>query len=137
MSHEVGVPRMPVPPKEWDAGFMRDFVRLLEDWMRRMTSESNEEAGMTAFSEVTVDTVVGLAGGFYLVDTTAGNITITLPDATLVLGREYTVKRLTAGANTLTVTPTSGSIDDGASATIPTQYEALRFKSDGTDYWVF
>jgi hypothetical protein len=37
----------------------------------------------------------------------------------------------------LTVTATSGDIDTSASITIPTQYTALRFKSDGVDFWIF
>jgi len=136
VSHEIGTPRMPAPPANWDAVYMRDFNRLLEDWMRRMTSESNQEAGGIAFSEVTVDTLVGFAGGFYLVDTTGGNIAITLPDATLVLGREFVVKRKTAGANTLTITPTSGTIDGAVNLAIVDQYSTVTFKSDGTDYFI-
>jgi len=137
MAHNVGVPRLPEPPQEWTTLWMRDFIRVLYNWMTLLTSETVEESGATAFSTVTVSTTLGPVDGFVLVDTTAGNITITLPDATTVLGREFTVKRSTAGANTLTVATVSGNIDGGSTALIPAQYTALRFKSDGTDYWVF
>ena len=117
--------------------WMRDFLRVMFNWMTRMTTETQEEAGAVAFSTVTVSTAIGPADGFVLVDTTGGNITITLPDATTVLGREFTVKRTTAGANVLTVATVAGLIDTFASVTIMTQYTALRFKSDGTDFWIF
>ena len=116
--------------------WMRDFLRVMFNWMTRMTSETNIESGAIAFSTVTVSTAIGPADGFVLVDTTGGNITITLPDATTVLGREFAVKRSTAGVNTLTVTATSGNIDGAATFTIADQYSTITFKSNGTDYYI-
>jgi len=136
VSHNVGVPRLPEPTAEWSTLWMRDFIRVLNHWMMRMTSETQEEAGAVAFSTVTVSTAIGPSDGFVLVDTTGGNITITLPDASTVLGREFSVKRLTAGANTLTVDTVSGDIDGSASLSIVSQYSTVTFKSDGTDYYL-
>lgn len=59
------------------------------------------------------------------VDTTAGNVTLTLPGAAGCRGLMITVKRLSAGANTLTIAAAGTDLIDGASSTsLPTQYDA-------------
>lgn len=136
MSLNVGVPRLPEPSKEWTLGWMQDFIRVLGFWMQQITTPSSVEVGATAFSTSTVSTLVGPNDGCILVDTTGGNITITLPDATTVLGREFTVKRKTAGTNTLTVAATSGTLDAAVTLAIVDQYSTVTFKSDGTNYYI-
>lgn len=81
---------------------------------------------------ITATTVVTARSGTILVDTTAGNVTVTLP----ANGLTYRIKRITAGANTLTIATAAGNIDGASTATISIQYESITLKSDGTDYWV-
>jgi hypothetical protein len=81
---------------------------------------------------ITATTVISARSGTILVDTTAGNVTVTLPANGLV----YRIKRITAGANTLTIATASGNIDDAATASLKNQYESVTLKSDGTDYWI-
>ena len=81
---------------------------------------------------ITATTVVTARSGTILVDTTAGDVTVTLP----ANGLTYRIKRITAGANTLTVATAAGDIDGAATATIATQYESITLKSDGADYWI-
>ena len=81
---------------------------------------------------ITATTVVTARSGTILVDTTAGDVTVTLP----ANGLTYRIKRITAGANTLTVATAAGDIDGAATATIAAQYESITLKSDGTDYWI-
>lgn len=72
-----------------------------------------------------------------LIDTTAGPITIPLPDPGVAAsgqtgqGKEIIYKKISADGNTATIT-------GGAEGpqTITLQYAAIRFKSDGTDWWV-
>ena len=79
----------------------------------------------------------GQGGKYWFVDTTADNVTVTLPDATTVTADTiFTVKRTTGGANTLTVTTGGGTIDGAATFSIPTQYASYSFISDGTNYWI-
>jgi hypothetical protein len=66
-----------------------------------------------------------------LVDTTAGDITITLPPS--VSGRVYNIKKKTGDTNKVIV---SGAIDDDISAEITTQYESITVQEDGTDWWI-
>ena len=79
----------------------------------------------------------GQGNKYWFVDTTGGNVTITLPDATEVAAdTRFVVKRTTAGANTLTVATGGGNIDGAATKSMPTQYDKFTFVSDGTNYWI-
>lgn len=79
----------------------------------------------------------GQGNKYWFVDTTGGNVTITLPDAREVTADTiFTVKRTTAGANTLTVTAGYGNIDGAASQTINTQYASYSYISDGENWWI-
>jgi hypothetical protein len=70
----------------------------------------------------------------YRVILASGNITITLPTASLVAGRDYTIKK-TDAANTITIQPQPGQTIDGQSSkTLTAQYEAILMVSDGTDW---
>lgn len=79
----------------------------------------------------------GQGNKYWFVDTSGGNVTITLPDATTVTADIiYTVKRTTGGVNTLTVTSDAGNIDGAASQTINTQYASYSYVSDGANWWI-
>jgi hypothetical protein len=79
----------------------------------------------------------GQGGKYWFADTTSGNVTVTLPDATTVTADTvFTVKRISAGANSLTVTTGGGNIDGAASHSIPTQYASYSYVSDGANYWI-
>lgn len=74
---------------------------------------------------------------YWFVDTTAGDVTVTLPDAsTLTPDTPQIVKRTTGGLNALTVTTDGGNIDGAASVSMASQYDKYTFVSDGTDYWI-
>lgn len=79
----------------------------------------------------------GQGNKYWFVDTTAGNVTITLPDAAEVTADTiFTVKRTTAGVNTLTVQTGGGLIDGAATQTIDTQGLCYSYISDGENYFV-
>lgn len=64
-----------------------------------------------------------------------GTLTVTLPSAaTAGAGREYDVKNI--GTGTVTVASSSGTIDGVATKMMSTQYEAMTFISDGTNWWI-
>ena len=136
MSHEAGVPRLPEPTQEWSTVWMRDFIRVLTYWMQRMVAETKDEAAADSFYTVTTNTSLAQSDRYILVDTSVDHITITLPDAGDVPGRDFIIKRITGGVHSLTIVATSGNIDGAASQSMPTQYMSFTFKSDGTDYWI-
>jgi hypothetical protein len=137
MSHEVGVPRLPEPTQQWSLSWMRDFIRVLTVWMQHMTAETHDEKAARYFPTVTVDTLLGPSFRSVLVDTSLGNIIITLPDPSTIIGEEFLVKRITAGFETVTVfvEGAAGDIEGLPSAAVAAN-ECVRFKSDGTNYWI-
>lgn len=73
-----------------------------------------------------------------LVDSTAGNIVVTI-DPTID-GIEGTIKKTSGDANTITITPASGTIQElgapAANFVFNSQGEAITFFSDGTNLYV-
>ena len=136
MAHEIGVPRLPEPPKEWSPRWMQDHIRVVSQWMVRMTSETNEESGTVSVQEVTTDSLVGPSDGTILVDTTAGEVIILLPDPTTVVGREFTVKKISTDVNRVKIGATAGTLEQAHNAFLLAPYSSTTWKSDGTDYWL-
>lgn len=75
-----------------------------------------------------------------LADTSGGNINVNVDPTTLFAGRMGWVKKLGVDLNTVTITPTSGSIFGGAGAqasfTFSGAGESIQFQSDGTNLYV-
>lgn len=60
---------------------------------------------------------------------------ITLTAAGLVNGQLYRIKNISTG--TVTITPTSGTIDNAASIALTIQYQSVDLQFDGTNFWIF
>lgn len=75
-----------------------------------------------------------------LADATGGAFDVTLPSAvTALTGAQFTVKRLNAGGNAVTVKSTAGTIDGVAAATgiaLTVQYQARTYESDGANWHI-
>lgn len=82
----------------------------------------------------TSDYTITDADGIVIVDATTGNVMITLPTAVGLEGRQYTVKRIDASINTVTVQGAE-TIDDAANQLL-NQYNALTIVSDDTEWWI-
>lgn len=78
----------------------------------------------------------GSGNKYIFIDTTGGNVTYQLPRAKDTVGRIWSVKRLSGGANTLTVSTDGGNIDGAATHDITIQYESYSYLSDGDNYWI-
>lgn len=65
-----------------------------------------------------------------LANATGGNITVTIP--TSIIGT-YNVKKIDSSANTVTIVPSSGTIDGGASTIISQQYASISCIGNGTN----
>ena len=89
------------------------------------------------FGSLTGVAAIRYANGnvLYLVDTTAANRQVILPASSDAVGQAHTIKRKTGGANTCVVSADAGSLDGTASYSIATQYAAVTFVADGTDWW--
>jgi hypothetical protein len=62
--------------------------------------------------------------------------TITLPDATVCVGRQYIVKRSDAANNIAIATTSAQTIDGAASLTLTSNHEAVTVQSDGANWQV-
>jgi hypothetical protein len=115
---------------------MRDFIRVLQNWMQRIVSETEDEAAAVSFRTITSNTSLAKSDRYVLADSTNNNVTVTLPDAATVIGCDFIVKRLNTGGYSLTIATVSGTIDGAVTWNIPAQYMSFTFKSDGADYWI-
>jgi hypothetical protein len=94
---------------------------------------------VTADAATPSEYVVDISESIILVDTTSTGKSIILPDPSLYEGRMYTVKKITADANSVIVDCYSGNIDNAATPsqkTWSTPYAAFSFVSDGTNWWI-
>ena len=82
----------------------------------------------TAYSATLLDyTILG--------NTASGNVTVTLPSASLGERKIYNIKKVDS-SNTLTITADSGSIDGVANKNLTTLYESLSLHSNGSDWFI-
>jgi hypothetical protein len=85
---------------------------------------------------VTANTTATKDDRLFLVDTTSGSKTITLPDPTGLSGKQFVVKKLTS-AHTITVDTTGTAKIDGADTHSINQHWASHiFETDGVDYFI-
>jgi hypothetical protein len=86
-----------------------------------------------------VTTSGNVVSGDYLIiaDATTGAITLNLPPAALVPGRIYVIKRINAGANTVTVDANGSETIDGAlTHVLSPQWNSITIISNGTAWFI-
>lgn len=91
----------------------------------------------TALSTKTAAYTLTSTDSVILADATSGAFANTLPTAVGISGRQYTIKRINGGANTVTVGTTSSQTIDGASTkTLGAQWSAVTVVSDGANWQI-
>lgn len=90
----------------------------------------------TAISTKAVDYPVVETDSTILVNAVAAPVTITLPTPVGITGRLYTVKKIDASANLVTIATAGGTIDGAATKTTAVQYVFFSFVSDGSNWFV-
>lgn len=72
---------------------------------------------------------------YIICDATSGNVTVNLPAISGLIGREYVIKKIDSGSNTVTVDGNSSETIDGATTQVlSTQYDYIRIVA-GTSEW--
>jgi hypothetical protein len=91
-----------------------------------------------AIKTVTGSYTITAGDNTILVNTTSTASTVTLPSATNIIGRIYTIKKVGTGGidNSLTINPASGTIDGGSSYVIYNDYTYVALQTDGTNWYV-
>ena len=103
---------------------------------RQTDSQAVKKGGIWKFDGLQPTLTMGNGDVYWFIDTTAASVTVTLPDAADTVSIIYTVKRKSAGVNTLTVATIAGDIDGAATKALTLQYDHFAFTSDGTQYWI-
>lgn len=109
-----------------------------EAWRQIRNSLSQISARVQPFYPFSVTGDITISGddyGFFLVDASGGAVAVTLPSAAANAGRCFSVKKIDATANTVTVAGAE-TIDGGPDAVISTPYTCLTFMSDGVEWWI-
>ena len=92
-----------------------------------------------AIRAVSANTTIDATDNTVLVNTTSGALTISLPSASGISGRIYTIKKIGTGGidNQLTVSPAGGAtIDGGSSYIIYNDYTYVTLQTDGTNWYI-
>lgn len=75
--------------------------------------------------------------GYVALDCTAGGRTVTLTNHPVAnAGAEITVTKTDASANTLVITPASGTINGAATLTLTAQYQTVTLITNGTNWFI-
>lgn len=72
----------------------------------------------------------------FLLDTSGGQITLTLPDPTGLSGKYFAVKKITSGQQVTIDTTGTAKIDGGDTHTMTNQWSAHEIVTDGIDYFL-
>lgn len=72
----------------------------------------------------------------FLLDTTSGGITLTLPNPSGLSGKYFAVKKITSGHSVTIDTTGTAKIDGGDTHTMTSQWSAHEIVTDGTDYFL-
>lgn len=85
-------------------------------------------------TDTTISTATGIEE-IHLINNSTNNVVITIPTgATAGAGYKYNIKRL--GTGSVSIAPSSGTIDTAASFSLASQYDSVTVVSDGTNYHI-
>lgn len=114
-----------VPEGPWTDTTRRKIEELL-----RQASKAQAIAGFTA------TTTLSGEDGTVLMDATGGARTVNLPPAAVVKGLIYTVKKIDASGNAVTIDPNGAeTIDGSATKVLSAQWASLTIQSNGTAWF--
>ena len=89
--------------------------------------------GVGNFVETNEDYAATADDSVILVDTTTGDIEITLPDPTENIGKVFTIKKIDVATNVVNFTP---SLDGDPAFELDAQNESVTVVSNGTSYYI-
>lgn len=99
--------------------------------------ENGVMGAASAVTTITVDTTLTTAHNIVLVDASTGAVTLTLPAAAVYAGPGYTIKKIDASANAVTIDGSGAeTIDETTTRILTMQYDAVEVMSDGTEWWL-
>ena len=89
-----------------------------------------------AVQSVATNTTATKNDRLFLVDTTAGAVTITLPNPTGLSGKQFAVKKINSPHSVIIDTTGTAKIDGLDTHTLTTQWASQIYETDGIDYFI-
>lgn len=112
-------------------GRPEESFRAIAEAVNRLADVAPYEGIVTVSSDADVNSDFG----FWIGDSTGGNVVMNVPPAEAHKGKSFTFKKIDGSANEVQVTPTSGMVDGAASVSLTSQWDAVTITSDG-DNWL-
>ncbi len=114
-----------------------DRVRFFVGLQRAKYTDAEAAAALLVLVTKTSNyTIVG-ADNVIICDASGGAFTVTLPTAVGRGGKVYNIKKIDSTSNIVRVSGDgTETIDDGTTADLTVQYEAITIISDGTEWWI-
>lgn len=109
----------------------QEAMRALAEAINLLVDEMPLSGVITVTSNANVTTDFGV----WLGDATSGAITLTIPPAEAFTGKTFSMKKIDASANAVTVSPSDGTVDGAANYSLSSQWNAVQVTSDG-DNWL-
>ena len=125
--------KLPIFTDQYEGSLMRALVRALEQAFQRVYYDNTRPV-----TEVSADYTLVSEDSFLLVDSTAGDIDITVPernDALVMLRRTIIIKKLVAGNAVNIIASGSDTVDGAASITLSAANSAYTIRAT-PDGWV-
>lgn len=118
--------------------YIEQLSNEIRKYGRREGGGGGGGGGSSIISETTTtDLRISSSSQIILADATAGDITITLPNASHVARKEYHIKKIDEGAYSVTIVSAGGeAIDGDTSYVIRYPYNSRRFYSDGSKWFI-
>lgn len=89
----------------------------------------------TVVSTITATTTLDATASTILANNSS-DIVVNLPAASGCSGRKYFIKKISNNANTVTITPASGTIDGSSTLVLSAQWKGYQIQSDGSSWQV-
>lgn len=127
-------PALPENPMEYNKGFFDRFNNVLRLYFRQLDTVVRDlmaDINTKAFTAVTGDYTLTTAD-FLIEITGAADVTVTLPTAVGIQGREYEVKH--SGTGVVTVDADGTETIDGSLTQTLSQYDPMKIMSNGTNW---
>lgn len=114
----------------------RTLLIRLYDYLREFARSLNQAADGRLFRSAAVSATYTASDNDHIILVSpGGTMTVTLPAASATKDKRIVVKRANSTTHTVTINVAgSGTIDNAASATLTTAYQAREFYSDGVQY---
>ena len=132
---------MPISPPTLPAGIFSGGANITDGWLRQYLQQIVTEVqslGGAASVSVSEDYTALAGDKSIFVDASGADVTVTLPTAVGIAGKEYAISKRDASANVVVIDGAGAETINGAvTLVMSNQYDAAIFTSDGVEWGIF